>query len=118
MSQFEVVGSDPTVENVDVRGTLRAPGEVVELSDEDASELVASGVLKPVEGGNPPAPTAEAGADTPAVDGEPTTVAPENAGEAVVETAGAETEGAQPTGEAVATPETPTAEATDETPKA
>ena len=52
MTQFIVVGADETVENVDIRGVLRTPGEVVELEHEDAQPLVDAGVLKPHDGGD------------------------------------------------------------------
>ena len=52
MAQFIVVGADETVENVDIRGVLRTPGEVVELEHEDAQPLVDAGFLKPHDGGD------------------------------------------------------------------
>lgn len=49
MALFEVVGSDPTVENVDILGVIRAPGEKVELLPEDAIPLVEMGLLVELE---------------------------------------------------------------------
>lgn len=46
MAEYEVQGTD---ENIDVRGELRKPGDIVELAPEDATELVELGVLKPRE---------------------------------------------------------------------
>lgn len=59
MAQFIVVGADETVENVDIRGVLRTPGEVVELEHEDAQPLVDAGFLKPHDGGDDLAKTDE-----------------------------------------------------------
>lgn len=60
MAQFIVVGADETVENVDIRGVLRTPGEVVELEHEDAQPYVDAGTLKPHDGGDDLAKTDEA----------------------------------------------------------
>lgn len=68
MSQYEVIGAD---ENIDVRGESHKPGDRVELSPEDAVELVEKGVLKPVEeadgqsAGQSPEPTPETPEPTP-----------------------------------------------------
>ncbi len=56
---YEVQGTD---ENIDVRGELRKPGDRVELSPEDAQELVEKGVLNAVEGGE--ASAQDTGADS------------------------------------------------------
>jgi hypothetical protein len=50
MASFEVVGYDETVENVDVFGVIRAPGEIIEVSVEDAQPLVDAGILREVAG--------------------------------------------------------------------
>lgn len=69
MAQYKVIGTDETVENVDVRGVIHRPGDVVELATEDAAELVETGVLVLVgdEGAGAPA-----GASAPAPAGETT----------------------------------------------
>ena len=83
MAQYKVIGADETVENVDVRGNIHRPGDVVELATEDAAELVASGVLELVGEADAPAsePTGEV-ATAPAADaptGEPTPEVPASA---------------------------------------
>lgn len=73
MAQYKVIGADETVENVDVRGVVHRPGDVVELASEDAAELVEAGVLELVGEADAPAsapadasPEAAPVADAPA----------------------------------------------------
>ena len=119
MAQFEVVTAEETV---NINGTLRENGEIVEITDEErAAKLVERGDLKPVESEEAPladasavvdgqndsvvdAPQAVAPTETPADVSQGTPVAPESDGGAVVETAGADAGVAQPTGDTPPTP--------------
>lgn len=59
--QYKVMGADATVVNVDILGNLRSPGDVIELSVEEAAPLVEAGTLELVGESAPadatPAPT-------------------------------------------------------------
>lgn len=91
MSQYEVVGTDEGSDTLNVQGTLRAVGEKVELTDEDAKldaqGLLERGVLKLVE------TSAGAGGEITGSGEAKPEPTPENAGAEAVETSeqGAET---------------------------
>lgn len=111
---YEVLGTD---ENIDIRGEIRHPGDRVELSAEDAAELVERGVLRLVEGesatGQVAAPAGDATAPeapAPQVDAAPEsaptdTVAPSAPAEEVAGSVGGATAPSAPVGENSPAPE-------------